>query len=131
MYKNGIPQNYDLLGNTLEKVPKYSTEKWVVVNDQLEKSYSTSKQIRFKTSMLRSELCNYSDVYIVVKGTITNEGAENKYSNNRSLVFKNNTRFIGCISKINNVLIDTAEDLGVVMPMYNLIESNKAIKNNR
>ena len=70
--------------------------------------------------MLQSDLCNYSDAYIVIKGTITVIKANNRDRNNRdrnyrSLSFKNNSSFISCISKINNVLIDSAEDLDVVM----------------
>ena len=71
--------------------------------------------------MLQSHLCNYSDVYIVVKGTITvTDPNNNKYDKKRA--FKNNAPFISCIPKINNVLIDKAEDLDIVMSMYNLIK---------
>ena len=74
--------------------------------------------------MLQSDLCDYSDAYIVVKGTITiAKGNNDEYD--RKLAFKNNAPFIGCISKINNTLIDNAEDLYTVMPMYNLIEYSK------
>ena len=72
--------------------------------------------------MLQSDLCDYSDAYIVVKGTMTVTGANNIDRRNRSLAFKNKAPCISCISKINNVLIDNVEDLDFVMPMYNLIE---------
>ena len=72
--------------------------------------------------MLRSDLCDYSDAYIVVKGTITLDGAANANKRNKGTAFKNNAPFISCISKINNTLIDNAEDLDVVMHMYNLLE---------
>ena len=75
--------------------------------------------------MLRSDLCDFSDAYIVVKGTITVTGGSNSSRKNRPLAFKNNAPFISCISKINNTLIDNAEDLDVAMPMYNLIEYSK------
>ena len=82
--------------------------------------------------MLHSNLCDYSDAYIVVKGIIIVTGANNRDRKNRSLAFKNNAPFISCISKINNVLIDNAEDLDVVMLIYNLIEySKKYSKKNR
>ena len=84
-----------------------------------------NKQIRFKTSVLRSDLCGFSDVYIVVKGEVTVTGGSNGNTKSRPLALKNNAPFIGCISKINNTLIDNAEDLDVVMPMYNLSEYNK------
>ena len=68
--------------------------------------------------MLRSNLCDYSDAYNVFKGTITVEGTNNIVRKNRFLAFKNNTPFISCISKINGVPIENAEDLDVIMPMY-------------
>ena len=71
--------------------------------------------------MLRSDLCDFSYAYIVVKGTITVAEGSNSITKNRPLAFKNNTLFIGCILKINNTLIDNAEDLAVVMAMCNLI----------
>ena len=61
----------NLLGNTSDKVPRFITKKWIEVHDQSGEIYSTIKQIKFKTSMLRSGLCDYSDPYIVVKGVIT------------------------------------------------------------
>ena len=64
----------NLLGTTLDEIPRFITKKWVEVHDQsgsADDRYKTNKQIRFKTSMLRSDLCDYSDVYIVVKGDIT------------------------------------------------------------
>ena len=80
---------------------------------------------KFETSMLRSDLCDFSDAYIVVKGEVTLIGGSNNSRKNSPLALKNNAPFIGCISKINNTLIDNAEDLDVVMPMYNLSEYNK------
>ena len=73
--------------------------------------------------MLRSDLCNFSDAYIVVEGDITLEGDNN--IKNKNLAFKNAAPFINCISKINGLKIDNAEDLDVVMPMYNLLECSK------
>ena len=92
-----------------------------------------SKQIRFKTSMLRSDVCDYGDVCIVVKGTITlTKVANRNFINvrNNFLAFKNNAPFTNCISKINNVLIDSAEYLDVVIPMYSLLEYSKKYKRN-
>ena len=106
----------NFLGSIPDKVPKFITKKWVEVYDQSNKIYSTNKQIRFKTPMLQSDLCDYSDEYIGVTD-------RNKY--NRSLVLKNNAPFISCISKITNALIDNAEDLDFVMPIFNLIEYSK------
>ena len=65
--------------------------------------------------MLQSDMCNYSDVYVAVKGIITVTGAYNRDRRNRSFVLKSNAPFISCISKINNALVDNAEDLDVVI----------------
>ena len=99
------------------------------MDDQLEENYNANKEIRTKTSMLRSDLCGFSDAYIVVKGTITLEVDYDANKRNKNLAFKNNVPFINCISKINGVQIDNADDLDVVMPMYNL--KKKLQKSNR
>ena len=69
--------------------------------------------------MLRSDLCYYSDVYVVVKGRISIKGTNDANKKNKKLTFKNNVPFSSCISKINNTSVDNAEDLNIVMPMYN------------
>ena len=74
--------------------------------------------------MLRSDLCDFSDAYIVVKGTITVTDPDNA-KRNKSVAFKNNAPFINYISKINGVQIDNAKNLDVVMSMYNLLEYSK------
>ena len=121
----------NLLDSTSNNVPIIITKKWVEVHDHsrsAEDRYKPGKQIRFKTSMLRSDICDFIDAYIVAKGTITltkTNGRDFIDIRNRSLAFKNNAPFTNCISKINNVLIDIAENLNVVMPMYNLLECSK------
>ena len=97
-------------------------KKWIAVNDLPSGQYSDNKNIRFKTSMPRSNLCDYSDAYIVVKGTITVEGTNNANTRNKKLTFKNHAPFRSCISKINNKFIGNAENLDIVMSMYNLLE---------
>ena len=77
--------------------------------------------------MLKSDLCDYSNAYIVVKGTITIV-RPNAAKRNKEVIFKNNAPFINCISKINDVKVDNAEYLDVVMPMYNLLEYRKNYK---
>ena len=78
--------------------------------------------------MLKSSLCDYSDVHILVKGTITVVGAgaiveaSNTERNDKQAIFKSWTSFTDCISKINNIQVDNVEDLDVVIPMYNLIK---------
>ena len=79
--------------------------------------------------MLRSDLCDYADVYILVNGTITvtaNAGANNvRDKKDRKLILKNNAPFVSCITRINIKLIEDADDLDIVMPMYNLLEYSK------
>ena len=117
----------NLLGNILDKVPRFITKKWIEVHNQsgtAEDRYKPSKQIRFKTSMLRSDKCDYSDAYIVVKGKVTVTNSDNDVYY-KKLGFENNAPFTSCISKINNTLIDNAEDLDIVMLMYNLTDYSK------
>ena len=71
--------------------------------------------------MLRSDFCDYSDAYIVVKGRITVEGDNDTKTRNIKLISKNNASFRSCISKINNTFVDNAEDLDIML-MYNLLE---------
>ena len=111
----------NLLDTTSDNVPRFITKKWIEVHDQSgspEDRYKPSKQIRFKTSMLRSDLFDFSDAYIVVKGNII-------VAYGRKLAFWNNAPFISGILKINNMLIDNSEDLDVVMPIYDLLEFSK------
>ena len=85
-----------------------------------------NSQIKFKTAMLKSSLCDYNDAYILVKGTITvnNTAAADADANNtnKKVIFKNCAPFTNCISEINNTQIDNAKHIDVVMNMYNLIE---------
>ena len=66
-----------LLGKIPDRVPRFITKKWIEVHDQSGETYNTNKQIRFKTSMLRSDLCDYSDAYIVAKGKIIITNTDN------------------------------------------------------
>ena len=121
----------NLLGTTLDEIPRFITKKWVKVHDQsgsADDRYKPSKQIRFKTSILRSDLCDCSDAYIVVKGdiTVTNPGS---IMYDEKLALKSNAPFTYCISKINNTVIDNTEDLDIVIPMYNLLEYSKNYRN--
>ena len=108
------------------KPSKFRARNWVEINDDVRGAYSSNKQIRFKTAMLRCSLCDYSDAYILVKGNITvnntaNAGASAK-NINKKVIFKNCAPFTNCISKINNTKIDNAEYIDIVMLMYSLIE---------
>ena len=94
------------------------------MNDLSGGKYSINKDIKFKTPMLRPNLCHYSDAYIVVKGTVDFLAtAGNKNDNTeKEIQFKNDAPIRSCISKANNTLIDNAEDLDIVMSMHNLLE---------
>ena len=111
-----------------ENLSKFVTRQYVKVNS-LFNTYNENKSIRFKTPMLRSDLCDYSDVHILVNGTITvtaSAGANNiRDKKDRKLILKNNAPFVSCITRINNELIEDADDLDMVMTMYNLLEYGK------
>ena len=117
----------NLLESTSDNPSKFRTRNWVKINDESRGNYANSN-IRFKTTMLRSNLYDYADSYILVKGTITNTGegdnaaAERTDERNKGVTFKNCAPFTKCISRINNTDIDNAHGIDIVMPMYNLIE---------
>ena len=129
---------YDKINNLLlsednesEQLSKFITREYVTVNSLLN-TYNENKSIRFKIPMLRSSLCDYSDAYTLVKGTVivTAPGDNNNANNirdkiNRPLILKNNAPFVSCITKINGELIEDADDLDIVLPMYNLLEYSK------
>ena len=117
--------------NESKQLSKFVTREYVKVNS-LSNAYNENKSIRFKTPMLRSNLCDYSDAYILVKGTITvtapgvNNNANNiRDKRNRPLILKNNAPFVSCITRINGELIEDTDDLDIVMSMHNLLEYSK------
>ena len=117
----------NLLDTESNQPSKFRTRNWVEINDESRGTY-TSNDIKFKTTMLRSNLCDYADAYILVKGTITITGAgdddasKRLHERNKGVIFKNCAPFTKCVSRINNTDIDNAQDTDIVMPMYNLIE---------
>ena len=117
--------------NESEKLTKFITRQYIEVSS-LSNKYNENKSIRFKTPMLRSNLCDYSDAYILVQGTITvtapgvNNNADNiRDKRNRPLILKNNAPFVSCITRINGKIIEDADDLDIIMSMYNLLEYSK------
>ena len=93
----------NLLENTPNQPTKFRTKNWVEINNESRGTYSTNNQIKFKTSMLRSSLRDYSDAYILASGTITIAAlAADGGNNNTQVVFKNCAPFTNCISKIQN-----------------------------
>ena len=119
---------YDKINNLLdsesENLSKFVTREYVRVNS-LSNRYDENKSIRFKTPMLKSDLCDYADAYILVIGTITAAGNHPRARQNKPAILKNNAPFVSCIARINGELIEDADDLDIVMPMYNLLEYSK------
>ena len=93
---------------------KFVTRKWTIVNDHSIANNNPGNAIIYNTEVLKSNLCNYNDAYILVKGDITVTAAPAT-----QVVFKNCTPFTKCITKIDGTTIDEAEDLDIVKPMYN------------
>ena len=118
----------NLIDNASNQPSKFRAKNWIEINDESREAYSVNSQIKFKTTMLKSSLCDYSDAYIFVKGTITINGigadavARRADEGDKGVAFKNCPPFTNCISEINNAQVDNAKDIDIVMPMYNLIE---------
>ena len=109
--------------NKLVRQYTKSTKNQIEINDDAGGAYNTNSQIKFITSMLKSSLCDYSDAYILVNGTITvNELAAGGGNSNIQIIFKNCAQFTDCISKRNNTQIDNAKDINIVMQMYKSID---------
>ena len=114
-----------MLNSASNQPSKFRTRNWVEINDESRGTY-TSNDIKFKTTMLRYNLCDYADAYILVKGNITITGPGNDDATKRAdkrdkgVKFKYWAPFTKCISRINNTDIYNAQD--IVMPMYNMIE---------
>ena len=102
----------NLLDNTPNQPSKFRTKNRVKINHDVRGTNNTNSQIKFKTSMLNSSLCDYSDAYILVKETITiapvPPTAVNPNNNNKEVVFKNYVPFTDCIIEVNNTQIDNA-----------------------
>ena len=116
--------------NLLDKIDTdskhFATKKWYVINDENNTNYGVNKDtgadnpdtIKYDTRVLKTNLCDYAEAYILVNGTITAPAADA----NTRLALKNCAPFTKCNLKINDEHVDTAENLDIVMPMYNLIE---------
>ena len=117
----------NLLESTSDNLSKFRTRYWVEIDDESRGNYANS-DIRFKTTMLRSNLCDYADSYILVKRAITITGtgddaaARRADERNKGVTFKNWAPFTKFISRINNAEIDNSHDIDIVMRMYNLID---------
>ena len=105
-----------MLDNTPNQPSKFSTNIWVEINDDACGMYNKNGQIKFKFSLLKSSLCDYSDAHILVNGTITIDAAraddnvKRLDERNKGVIFKNCASFSECIGEINNTQIDNAKD---------------------
>ena len=119
----------NLLDDTTNQPFKLRTGDWLEINDDSKGRYDNS-HVRCKMTTIRSGLCDYGDVYILVKETITvpNTIAAGAAVNNtnKKVIFRNCAAFTDCITEINNTQIDDAQKIDVVIPMHSLIEYSNA-----
>ena len=101
------------------KLKQVTTKKWYIINDLSNGVYKAASTIKFETKVIKPNLCDYSDAYILVTGDITAGNAANA-----RVAFKNCASFERCVLQINDEHVEDAENLNVVMPMYNLLESS-------
>ena len=117
---------------TEDEIPKFTTIKWIEIFNQSNGIYNKNKDIRFKTSQLRNDLCDFNDGYIVVTGKVTATDPhpdDDNILHERKLALKNTSApFFNCVLKINNQLIEDEQDLDIVMSMYNLLYYSKNIR---
>ena len=124
----GYQKIANLIDDASNQPSKFRTRNWVEINDESRGTYNVNSQIKFKTTMLKSSLCDYSDAYVLAKGkiTITGAGADaparKAGERDKGVAFKNCAPFTNCIREINNTQVDYAKDIDIVMPMYNLIK---------
>ena len=112
----------NLLGDANNESSKFATRKWCVINDQNNTDYGeeneNGKTVKLETKHIKSNLCDYSDAHILVTGNITATGG----GANDRVEFKNLAPFTKCIAHINSEHVDNADNLDIIIPMYNLIE---------
>ena len=112
----------NLLNDSNNESSKFATRKWNIINDQNNGQYGRENEndsiIKFETKVIKPNLCNYSDAYILVKGDIKIADIA-AYTN---VAFTNCAPFARCATHINDEHVETAENLDIIMPMENLIE---------
>ena len=117
----------NLLDNASNQPTKFRTRNWVEINDDSRGTY-TNSDIKFKSATLKSNLCDYADAYILVKGKITitghgdDDAARQADERDKGVIFKDCAPFTKCISRINGTYVDNSQDVDIIIPMYNLIE---------
>ena len=109
----------NLLSSSDNENSKFATQKWYIIDSESKSNYLTDNEIEFLTSSLESNLCDYSDAYILVTGNINISGSNDS---NTKIAFKNCASFKKCRTEINETLVDDAEHINIAMPTHNLIE---------
>ena len=116
----------NFLDNTSNQPSKFKTKNLGEINDEPQEMYGKDNQVGFKTSILGSRLCNYSELYILFKGILTVENTicVGVAANNadKKVIFKNISPSSNCISKTNKMRVEDAHDIDVTIPTYNVIE---------
>ena len=110
--------------NTPNQPTKFRTKKWIEIDDESRVTHNTNSQIKFKTAGLKSSLYDYSDAYMIASETITvpNTGTTANPNKRKNIIIKSYAPFTNCISEIDNTQKDDCKGIGIVMPMYNLID---------
>ena len=112
----------NLLNDFANESSKFATRKWYIINDQNNGQYGRGNEnystIKFETKVIKPNLCDYSDAYILVTGDIKVADV----AANTNVAFKNCAPFTRCVTHIDDEHVETAKNLDIIMPMYNLIE---------
>ena len=110
------------LNDSDNEYSKFATRNWYIINDQNNGQYDRRNEndatIKFETKIIKPFLCGYSDAYVLVVGDIKVVGV----AANTNVAFKNCAPFTRCVTHVNDEHVETAENLDIIMPMYNLIE---------
>ena len=108
----------NLLNGSDNENSKFATKKWYIIDSESEGNYLPDNEIKLLSSLLESNLCDYSDAYILITGNINVAGG----GNNTKVAFKNCAPSKTCRTEINQTFVDDAEHINIAIPMYNLIE---------
>ena len=122
MIKVETQKTVNLLSDSEKLNSKFATRKWYIINDQNNGQYGIGNDnyssIKFETKVIKPNLCDYSDAYILVTQDIKIAAVDA----DTNVLFKNCASFTRCVTHINDEHVETAENLDIIMPMYNLIE---------
>ena len=112
----------NLLNDSDNESSRFTTRKWYIINDQNNGQYGRGNEIdstiKFETKIIKPNLCDYSDAYIIVTGDVKVAGV----AADTNVAFKNGAPLTRCVTHINDEHVETAENLDIIMPVYNLIE---------